>query len=64
VVHVVEILHAAVGEAEMDHRLHLLGDDGLARVDADPRSFQVREQHRVVRVDGVNRIAEPDVDLH
>src|SRR5512134_3746068 len=26
---VVEILHAAVGESKVDHRLHLLGDDGL-----------------------------------
>ncbi|HEX8114444.1 MAG TPA: hypothetical protein VF516_42230 [Kofleriaceae bacterium] len=62
---VVEVLHAAVQPAQVDHRLELLGHHRLARV---ARELGRREaEQRGVR-DGLRTgsddVAEPDVDLH
>ncbi|HJX63507.1 MAG TPA: hypothetical protein VJ860_06090 [Polyangia bacterium] len=61
---IVEVLHAAVGHAELHHGLELFGDDGLTRVGTQARRREVKERWELddhcLRRD---RIAEADVDL-
>jgi hypothetical protein len=60
-----EVLHAAIPKPERDHRLDLLGDRGLAGVDAEARIGHVGEEHRVGRLHGSgrDRVAESEVHL-
>ncbi len=63
--HVVEVLHAAVQRAQVDHRLELLGDHGLARVArergrGEVEQRRVRDDFRARR----DHVAEADVELH
>ena len=61
---VIEILHPAVGDAEHDHGLELLGHDRLPRVGLQHGGREI-EQHRVGDLDRRRRhhVAEADVDL-
>ena len=61
---VVEVLHATVGHAELNHRFELLGDHGLARVRTQTRRGKLQQRRELddVRV-GRDRVAEADIDL-
>ena len=62
---IVKILHPAVGRAERQDRVRLLGHDALPRIDGDYGRRMV-EQHGKLRPcrRRQNHVTETDVDLH
>jgi len=63
---VAEILHATVGNSEVDHRFHFLGDHGFRGIRQNPRRRHAVKKRGELEIRRFRRhdVSKSDVDLH